>query len=304
MVDRRQIERAVKGNRESEWALEYVEALKTLTILNKRGVFMLVLFSLITIVSKIFFKLPIPWGIVIIIIFFTVVISLYVYLLNRFLGKGEVNLSGVENLSFGYFITNIILYSVIVHYTGGLEWIGIFIFFFAVVEANILLPPKKGAVITSLAFLGYLMVGLLEYCEIIPHYIFITTSTGLYKNTLYFLITVGGGAGFGFHYVGFITRLFAKMFRSISSTLRDERQEMMKAQAQLKESKDTLEVRVRARTEELEEITKHLEEQVRIRTRELQDKLGELEKFQKFAVGREVTMVELKRKIEKLEKGQ
>ncbi len=304
MIDRKQIEEAVRGKKENEWALEYVESLKTLTLLNKRGVSMLALASLATVFLKLFLKLPLPWGIIVILIFFTVVISLYVYFLNKFLGKGDINISKIENLSFGYFIANLILYSVILHYIGGLEWIGIFIFFFIIVEANILLPPQKGAVITSLAFLAYLAVGLLEYCEIIPHYDFITQPTGLYKNTLYLLVTVGGGAGFGFHYVGFVTRLFARMFRKISSTLRNERQELIKAQAQLHDSKDTLEVRVRARTEELEEMTKHLEEQVKSRTRELQEKLEELERFQKFAVGREMKMVELKDKIEKMEKGQ
>jgi PAS domain S-box-containing protein len=43
-----------------------------------------------------------------------------------------------------------------------------------------------------------------------------------------------------------------------------------------------------------------LEEQVKERTKELREKIGELEKFQKIAVGRELKMVELKEEIKKI----
>ncbi len=46
---------------------------------------------------------------------------------------------------------------------------------------------------------------------------------------------------------------------------------------------------------------KKLENEVKRKTEELQKKVLELEKFQKFSVGREIKMRELKKKIEKLE---
>ncbi len=46
---------------------------------------------------------------------------------------------------------------------------------------------------------------------------------------------------------------------------------------------------------------KKLEEEVKVKTEELQKKVLELEKFQKFSVGREVKMRELKKKIGRLE---
>lgn len=46
---------------------------------------------------------------------------------------------------------------------------------------------------------------------------------------------------------------------------------------------------------------KKLQEQVDKKTKELQEKLEELETFHKIAVGRELKMIELKEKIEKLE---
>jgi len=61
-----------------------------------------------------------------------------------------------------------------------------------------------------------------------------------------------------------------------------------------------LEIRIEARTRELQELAQKLEEQIKERTKELQEKLGELEKFNRLAVGREMKMIELKEEITKL----
>ncbi|MFH1657446.1 MAG: hypothetical protein ABH919_03190 [bacterium] len=69
----------------------------------------------------------------------------------------------------------------------------------------------------------------------------------------------------------------------------------------LKDERDSLEVRVVARTRELRELNKSLETKVAERTKELNDRLIELEKFHKLTVGREMTMIDLKKKVKKLE---
>ena len=68
----------------------------------------------------------------------------------------------------------------------------------------------------------------------------------------------------------------------------------------LEETKTSLEIRTQARTRELQELAQKLEEQIRERTKELQNKVGELEKFNRLAVGRELKMIELKEEITKL----
>lgn len=70
----------------------------------------------------------------------------------------------------------------------------------------------------------------------------------------------------------------------------------------LEESKNVLEIKVQARTRELRDLAESLEGQVKDRTKELREKVGELERFNKLAVGRELKMVELKKEIEKLRK--
>lgn len=69
---------------------------------------------------------------------------------------------------------------------------------------------------------------------------------------------------------------------------------------ELEDAKNTLEIRITARTRELKELAENLENQVKERTRELQNKIDELEKFRKLVVGRELKMIELKKEIKKL----
>jgi DNA-binding transcriptional MerR regulator len=77
--------------------------------------------------------------------------------------------------------------------------------------------------------------------------------------------------------------------------------ELEKTKNALEEAKTVLEIKVRARTRELQELIERQEEIIKERTQELQEKIEELEKFQKMAVGRELKMIELKKKIEELE---
>jgi len=91
--------------------------------------------------------------------------------------------------------------------------------------------------------------------------------------------------------VSFITQSLQKYFLNL-----------LEAQEEIEIARGTLEIKVKARTMELEELTQGLEEQVKERTKELQVKVEELEKFNKLVVGRELKMVELKEEIAKLKK--
>lgn len=53
--------------------------------------------------------------------------------------------------------------------------------------------------------------------------------------------------------------------------------------------------------EKVEGYSKELEQKVNERTEELNRKIGELERFNKLAVGRELKMIELKKRIQELE---
>ena len=78
---------------------------------------------------------------------------------------------------------------------------------------------------------------------------------------------------------------------------------LIEAFEEIETSKLVLEIKVQARTKELNELVLSLDEKVKEKTKELEEKIKELEKFQQIAIGRELRMIELKKEIERLKKG-
>ena len=89
--------------------------------------------------------------------------------------------------------------------------------------------------------------------------------------------------------------------QDIFHAFRDMVQEVTHSQAEAEEARAILEVRVRARTRELSELASSLEQKIQDRTKELEKQIGELERFRKLVVGRELKMVELKKELEQLQ---
>lgn len=77
-------------------------------------------------------------------------------------------------------------------------------------------------------------------------------------------------------------------------------EELEKYHSASEESKAILQIKVKARTKELEELAEGLDSKVKDRTKRLEKRLSELEKFHKLTVGREIKMIKLKKEIQKL----
>lgn len=78
--------------------------------------------------------------------------------------------------------------------------------------------------------------------------------------------------------------------------------DIVKKNWEAEEAKSILEIRINARTKELKALSVGLEKQVSERTKELEGKIGELKRFNKLAVGRELKMISLKREILRMKK--
>lgn len=80
--------------------------------------------------------------------------------------------------------------------------------------------------------------------------------------------------------------------------------DLKRSREELEEYSKTLEIKVDARTRELKELAESLDVQVKEKTKELQQRIEELERFRKLTVGRELKMIELKKEIKKIKKGE
>lgn len=112
------------------------------------------------------------------------------------------------------------------------------------------------------------------------------------------------GVFFAYVIIGY-TLIRSMSFESMQRKLLEEEVksrviELEKAKKTLEDAKITLEIRVKARTRELEEMAKGLDQQVKNRTVELQKKVEELERANKLMVGREIRMLEIKKELDKI----
>lgn len=77
------------------------------------------------------------------------------------------------------------------------------------------------------------------------------------------------------------------------------RSKFLEARDEAETAKASLEIKIRARTRELKDLSENLENQVEERTKEFKEKVKELERFNKLAVGRELKMISLKEELKK-----
>lgn len=100
----------------------------------------------------------------------------------------------------------------------------------------------------------------------------------------------------------------SKLFIKKNQEMIDSRRRLEKSLRELEDAKTILEIKVKARTKELQELNQGLEEKVKERTKEIEKskkeiekKVFELEKWYNLTIGRELKMVELKKRISCLE---
>jgi HAMP domain-containing protein len=90
-------------------------------------------------------------------------------------------------------------------------------------------------------------------------------------------------------------------FGDLAENFNKMTEELEVAKKTMEEERDILEIKVNARTKELNQINEKLEEEVQSRTEQMKKKLVELEKMGKLMVGRELKMIELKKALQEKE---
>lgn len=266
-----------------------------------------IVFLILELALRFLFRIPFPFMISYLLVFWLLTIFIFSWLI-----KTQKTCAGINNIHFGYFVFELSMLTVLIHYIGGIEWIGAIFYIFTIIYANFFLSRKKGLLITLIAFTFFTGLVFLEYFEIIPHYDLFSI-TGLYKDFSYIVTTLLPIAGGAFILISLATGIFADRLKEKTRELVVAYQSLEKTKAsleikvkertgELEKERVSLEEKVKGRTQELKELIEKQEKMVQQRTKELQEKVKELERFQKLAVGRELKMIELKKEIEKFKK--
>lgn len=133
----------------------------------------------------------------------------------------------------GFFIAEIALITLIVHWMGGSEWIGIIFYLFTVIYANFFLPRLQGYLITALVILLYSSLVLLEYSGVIPHRSLFAMLGDPYRNLSYTLTTILAGAIGTYAVLAYTVRSFTEIYMRKNRALAEREGELARLSRQL-----------------------------------------------------------------------
>lgn len=216
-----------------------------------------------------------------------------IYFSHNYFIKHQKSREELCDFHFRNNFIDILLLTAVVHYLGGVEWIGGIFYLLVFAWTSNTLSKKKVMTLYFSALFFYSALILLEYFQVLPHRAIFGFSTGYFRDPAYILVQVLSLAAILFFII--------ETYSTFSETLRKKQESLIIAQKEAEETRKVLEVKVKARTKELQELTGKQEEIIKKRTEEIQDKMREVEVFHKLAVGRELKMIELKKEVKKLE---
>ena len=165
------------------------------------------------------------------------------YLAQYFIKKRKINLKTLKSFNFAHYIIGLMFMTAIFYYIGGALWVGAIFYVFTILYASFLSNPKEGIIITSIAFISYSAVVLLEYFNLIPYKGLFKSTSYLYLDTQYIVTTI--------LVVGVAFALIFITGKNFAQILKEKNEELSRNKKKLEEFSNKLEEKVRFRTKEL-----------------------------------------------------
>jgi len=254
-------------------------------------------FLFATLLLRVIFELQLP-DIYFILVSFLAISTLVYDIIFRQIKDPKI--SHIVNGYLGYLLYDVTIMTMIIYIIGGITWIG-FVFYGLYIYVGFLLFPRLYSIffVFYCSFLYTLLV-IVQYLGILPYQAIFSVEERVAQNLSYVFPT----------WVASMIFLWVLAYYSDSlyRFLQGKIEELQKTKRTLEEERESLEIRVRARTGELLEERESLEKKVQERTKELEKerkelsrRVVELEKFHKAAVGRELKMKEMKKEIERIQ---
>lgn len=172
------------------------------------------------------FEIPFPLLVLFLLIFWLLTSFIFIWGLKK-----QNTVAGANNIHFGYFIFELLILTIIIHYLGAVEWIGVIFYIFTIVYSNIFLSRKRGLLIGIAAFVLYATLVCLEYFRIISHREFFP-GFNLYQDSSYVLTALAAAGGM-FVLVAFTVGTFAEKFREKTGELLKPKRELEKLRKDL-----------------------------------------------------------------------
>ena len=195
---------------------------------NKMKTTALLVFLALICLARWGWGLPLPNRIIILIIFWLGVSSVYGLLVG-----GQTSVKMIRMMYSRYFLLEMLILTFLLYFLGLGGWMGAIFYIFPIIYANSILGRKEGRLITLVAILYYLFPVLLDYYQVLSHRrIFATFDLGLYRNTPFVpvssLVVI-----WVFVFAGYTSSVFSDMLRKRSWELLGRTRELERVQEEL-----------------------------------------------------------------------
>jgi len=171
----------------------------------------------------------------------------------------------------GYFLAEIALITLFVHWMGGSEWIGNIFYLFTVITANFFLPRMQGYLVTAVVILLYAGLALLEYAGVIPHRSLFALLGEPHRSLSYTLTTILAGVVGVYLVLTYTVRTFTEIDANKNRMLAKREAELAALSNRLLSAQDVERRRI---AHELHDTLGQSLAAVRLRLAALRDRIG------------------------------